>query len=212
MAEARKTPFRDKLRTFADIHKAAQEDWIISLFQRLCITVQNVDWTSPQFDESKLTVAQNLICVDKCYKKWKEECNSIAAANNQRSPKPSSFQPSSAPPSTSPIAKNSSTSPPHFGTYGLLRRIEGMDIVDADDTNNNNNSSHDSNTQASPTSTSPPSQNIWSSPDPTRNKYDMKKKYVEILNYTIESKFKAIKAIVERTARGIQEKRYASYM
>lgn len=211
MTEARRTPFQNKLRTFADIHRAGQEDWVLALFQRLCVSVQSVNWTSPQFDESKLSVAQNLVCVDKCYKKWREDVTSLGI-NNPRSPKSTPFHASSAPTASYLTNKNTSASPPQFGSSGLLKKIEGMDIADTDDSNISfipnpaDSTNPDPQQKTSPTNPASP---LWTSPDPTRNKYDSKKKHVEILNYTIESKLKAIKAIVERTARGIQEKRYA---
>jgi hypothetical protein len=209
MTETRRTPFRDKLRTFADIHRATQEDWIISLFQKLCVSVQSVDWTSPQFDETKLTVAQNLVCVDKCYKRWKEDSASLGLYN-VRPQKAHTLQASSAPQAVNPSLKGSSLSPPLFGSSGLLKKIEGIDIVDTDDSNMNsyNQDSLLYDTSQKSSTSPPPQQAIWTAPDPTRAKYDLKKKHVEIINFTIESKFKAIKAVVDRTARGIQERRY----
>ncbi len=43
MEDDTKTLFRDSLRTFKDIHRTLQEDWILAQFQRLTESIQEID-------------------------------------------------------------------------------------------------------------------------------------------------------------------------
>lgn len=216
MTDARKTIFREKLRSFADIHKSVEEDYLIALFQKLCLSVVQLDWTSTEVDETKLTLAQNLICVDKYYKRWKEAWNNLAAWN-PRSPK--SLQHN-----TNNNTNNNSTSPTHTNSppeIPLLKKIElTTDFEDKDfiatqransstqlsSPRDNNNTSPPLPSSSISSSHSPPS-GTWTSPEITRSKLDLKKRNADIIHYTIESKYKAIKELVERTAKSLNEKR-----
>lgn len=189
-----------------------QEDWILVLFQHLVTSIADIEWTS--HDENKLSIAQNLACVDKYYKRWREVSNNKVP----RSPKPLPNTPALPPASpttptspSTPTSRSSSVSPPHhtpFGSSSFYRKLDVLDISDNSDYNTTLSSSPTS-TKSSPTST-------WTSPDLTRpnNKPadHTKKKQIEILNFTIDSKFKAIKELVERIAKSINEKRNVNFV